>query len=285
RYRRVTEGDELWNALEVPRGGKYAWDSQSTYIRKPDFFTPGKDIDGQTSCLSLHNARILGLFGDSITTDHISPAGTIPGDYPAGLYLKSLGVEPRDFNSYGSRRGNHEVMMRGTFGNIRLKNLLAGGQIGGYTVKYPEGSVSFIYDAAVAYMAEGTPLVILAGKEYGTGSSRDWAAKGTRMLGVRAVIAESFERIHRSNLAGMGILPVTFTGGNNAESLGIRGDEVIDLEYAQGLVPGAELRFRAVRPDGSSFVFTGELKIFSETEADYLRQGGVLPYVLNALKE
>ena len=222
-YGEVFEGDEGWNSLEVPEGDRFAWDDDSTYVRRPTFLEdvprepqPRGDIEG---------ARVLALLGDSVTTDHISPAGSIKKGSPAALYLNEHGVEQAEFNSYGARRGNHEVMMRGTFANIRLRNLLAGRDdlVGGLTLKLPEGEAMPIYDAAMRYAEEGTPLVVLAGKEYGSGSSRDWAAKGTNLLGVRAVIAQSFERIHRSNLVGMGVLPLQFADGESAESLGLTG--------------------------------------------------------------
>src|SRR6185436_19748365 len=224
-YGRVFEGDERWRGMPSPTGSSYAWDAASTYIKAPPFFqgmprTPVAPSD-------IHGARCLGLFGDSITTDHISPAGSIKADSPAGKYLQSLGVGPKDFNSYGARRGNHEVMMRGTFANIRIKNLMVPGVEGGVTKHVPSGEQLAIYDAAMRYKQDGTPLVVIAGKEYGTGSSRDWAAKGTLLLGVRAVIAESYERIHRSNLVGMGVLPLQFKAGQNAETFAITGKEAV----------------------------------------------------------
>src|SRR5438270_9803395 len=226
-YGEVFDGDERWNSLEVPTGESFAWDEHSTYVRRPPFFEslptepePVQDIE---------NARVLAVLGDSVTTDHISPAGSIKRDSPAGRYLVEHGVQPKDFNSYGSRRGNHEVMMRGTFANIRLRNQLAPGTEGGVTLHLPDEEQMSIYDAAMRYVEEGTPLVVLAGKEYGSGSSRDWAAKGTRLLGVRAVIAQSFERIHRSNLVGMGVLPLQFKDGDSAESLGLTGEETFTI--------------------------------------------------------
>ena len=243
-YDSVYDGDERWQGLDVPQGDSYEWDSTSTYVRKPPYFegmtmTPAPLAD-------VHNARVLARLGDSITTDHISPAGNIRRDGPAGRWLIDGGVDPRDFNSYGSRRGNHEVMIRGTFANIRLRNQLAPGTEGGVTRHLPDGEQMSIYDAAKRYQADGVPLVILAGKEYGSGSSRDWAAKGTALLGVRAVLAESFERIHRSNLVGMGVLPLQFKAGDTAESLGLTGEEVFDVTGLEGLAddsaasPGAD---------------------------------------------
>ncbi|HSR63926.1 MAG TPA: aconitate hydratase AcnA, partial [Gammaproteobacteria bacterium] len=233
-YSSVFEGDENWNSLEVPGGETYAWEEDSTYVKNPPFFDDMKPE--APGVQDITNARVLCLLGDSVTTDHISPAGAIKKDSPAGQYLIENGVEPRDFNSYGSRRGNHEVMMRGTFANIRLRNLLAPGTEGGWTVHQPSGDQMSIYDAAMRYQGDNVPLLVIAGKEYGSGSSRDWAAKGTRLLGARGVIAESFERIHRSNLVGMGVLPMTFRDGNNAESLGLTGQEIYDVE---GLEDGA----------------------------------------------
>jgi aconitate hydratase len=226
-YSSVFAGDAAWNAIAVAEGNSYAWDDKSTYVRNPPYF------DGMTmtpkAVAEIQGARALAVLGDSVTTDHISPAGNISKSSPAARYLQSLGVAPADFNSYGARRGNHEVMMRGTFANIRLRNLLVPGTEGGVSVHIPSGEQMSIFDAAEKYQADGTPLVILAGKEYGTGSSRDWAAKGTMLLGVKAVVAESFERIHRSNLIGMGVLPLQFVDGQNAQSLGLTGREVFDI--------------------------------------------------------
>jgi aconitate hydratase len=228
-------------------------------------------------------ARVLAILGDSVTTDHISPAGNIAKDSPAGAYLMANGVKSSDFNSYGARRGNHEVMMRGTFANIRLKNAMVPGVEGGYTIYLPTGEQQSIYAAAMRYQADSTPLVVIAGKEYGTGSSRDWAAKGTFLLGVRAVIAESFERIHRSNLVGMGVLPLTFTDGQNAASLGLTGRETFTIEGIEALKPGQDLLVQAVREDGSSLSFTVRVRINSEGELNYYRNGGILHYVLRNL--
>ena len=235
---------------------------------------PVEDITG---------ARILGLFGDSITTDHISPAGAIAPDSPAGRYLMEHGVKPEDFNSYGARRGNHEVMMRGTFANIRLQNEMTPDVRGGWTVHYPSGERMTMFDAAMRYQREGVPLVVIAGKEYGTGSSRDWAAKGPRLLGVRAAIAESFERIHRSNLIGMGVLPLQFPQGVNRRTLKLSGAEVIHLEGLADLTPGGEVRMRIVYPDGREHSVALISRIDTEDELDYYRHGGILPYMLRRL--
>jgi aconitate hydratase len=280
-YSDVLEGDENWKSLESPKGAVYAWDEKSTYIKKPPFFEnmspkPAlvKDIKG---------ARVLALLGDSVTTDHISPAGAIPQDSPAGQYLIAQGVEPRQFNSFGSRRGNHEVMIRGTFGNIRLRNLLAPGTEGGWTRFLPEETEMSIYDASVRYQAAGTPLIVLAGKEYGTGSSRDWAAKGTTLLGVSAVITESFERIHRSNLIGMGVLPLQFTEGENAQSLGLSGRETFDIEGLSALKPCAQVKVVAHKEDGSTKTFNAVARIDTPNELEYYFNGGILHYVLRQM--
>ena len=280
-YASVFEGDDRWRALPVPDGDTYAWDDSSTYVRLPSFFEnlapepgPIEDIVG---------ARAMAVLGDSITTDHISPAGVIPASGPAGLYLQEHGVEPRDFNSFGSRRGNHEVMMRGTFANIRLRNELADGKEGGYTLHFPSGEVISIYDAAIRYQEAGTPLVVLAGKEYGSGSSRDWAAKGTLLLGVRAVIAESFERIHRGNLVGMGVLPLQFEEGQNPASLGLDGSEIFDMTGLDALEPRQSVNVSWTRDDGASGEFSALARIDGPTELVYLRNGGILPTVLRRL--
>ena len=281
-YARVFDGDENWKELPSPEGALYEWDPESTYVREPPFFMdlgeePEKPVD-------IAGARALALVGDSVTTDHISPAGSIPPSSPAGKYLIEHGVEPRDFNSYGSRRGNHEVMMRGTFANIRLRNALAGGKEGGWTAKLPDGDVMPIYDAAVEYANEGTPLIVLAGKEYGSGSSRDWAAKGPRLQGVRAAIAESFERIHRSNLVGMGVLPLQFLPGENVASLGLTGTETYDINgISDGLEPHKELTVVVRADDGGEKTFGVECRIDSEVELDYYLNGGVLQYVLRRM--
>jgi aconitate hydratase len=279
-YASVFEGDERWRALPIPSGDRYAWDPASTYIALPPFFEglsatpdPVSDILG---------ARALAVLGDSVTTDHISPAGSIPAWSPAGEWLQSHGVEPRDFNSYGARRGHHEVMMRGTFGNIRLRNALAEKE-GPFTTHQPDGEAMTLYDAAMRYAAEGTPLVILAGTEYGSGSSRDWAAKGTRLLGVRAVIAQSYERIHRSNLVGMGVLPLQFLPGESAASLGLTGREAFDVTGLEsGLRPRAELRVR-VRDAQGERSFEAICRLDGPIELDYYLQGGILPAVLRRL--
>ncbi|MBE5314811.1 MAG: aconitate hydratase AcnA [Xanthomonadales bacterium] len=279
-YADVFQGDSRWNRIEVPDGQIYAWDAASTYIKSPPYF------EGMTMEVGgiedIHGARLLGLFGDSITTDHISPAGNIKASSPAGRYLQARGVQPADFNSYGSRRGNDEVMLRGTFANIRIKNLMLGGEEGGNTLHQPSGEKLSIFDAAMRYKAEGVPLVVIAGKEYGTGSSRDWAAKGTYLLGVRAVIAESFERIHRSNLVGMGVLPLQFQPGESAASHGLRGDEVFDV---QGLDDGRArtARVRASRADGTRTEFSAQVLLLTPKEVEYYRHGGLLHYVLRQL--
>ena len=279
-YADVFKGDERWNAIASPDGELYAWNKDSTYIKNPPYF------DGMTMKLDkvedIHGARCLGLFGDSITTDHISPAGSIKKDSPAGRFLIERGVKPLDFNSYGSRRGNDDVMVRGTFANIRIKNQMLDGVEGGFTRHVPSGEQMAIYDAAMKYKQEKTPLVVLAGKEYGTGSSRDWAAKGTLLLGVKAVIAESFERIHRSNLVGMGVLPCTFRNGENAKSLGLTGNESFDIS---GLDNGnaKQARVTATAKDGSKKEFTVNVMLLTPKERDFYRHGGILQYVLRQL--
>jgi aconitate hydratase len=274
-YGEVFAGDENWNALEVPEGDRYAWDPDSTYVRRPPYFE-GMPAEAPAGFEEIRGARVLALLGDSVTTDHISPAGAIKKDSPAGRYLIDHGVEQRDFNSYGSRRGNHEVMMRGTFANIRLRNKLAPGTEGGFTSK--DGRVTTIYEAAMEYADAGTPLCVLAGKEYGSGSSRDWAAKGPRLLGVRFVIAESYERIHRSNLVGMGVLPLQFPEGESAESLGLTGEESFDLA---NLEEGA----RSLRVSTDSGVaFDARVRIDTPNEWQYYRGGGILHYVLRGLR-
>ncbi|MGN2246043.1 aconitate hydratase AcnA [Frateuria sp. GZRR35] len=278
-YADVFKGDSRWNQIRSAEGALYGWDD-STYIKNPPYF------DGMTMDLSkvddLHGARVLGLFGDSITTDHISPAGSIKKDSPAGRFLISKGVEPKDFNSYGSRRGNDDVMVRGTFANIRIKNLMLDGVEGGYTVHVPSGEEMSIYDAAMKYKAEGTPLVVIAGKEYGTGSSRDWAAKGTLLLGIKAVIAESFERIHRSNLVGMGVLPLQFKHGENAQSLGLTGKESIEILGLEG-GESKEAKVIATAADGTKKEFAVHVMLLTPKERDFFRHGGILQYVLRQL--
>ncbi|HTA13423.1 MAG TPA: aconitate hydratase [Solirubrobacteraceae bacterium] len=277
-YQEVFDGDERWQSLEVPGGERFSWEPDSTYVRLPPYF---EGMDRQPEPLAdIEGARVLALLGDSVTTDHISPAGAIKRDSPAGAYLQEHGVSPRDFNSYGSRRGNHEVMIRGTFANIRLRNQLAPGSEGGVTVK--DGEQTSIYEAAVSYQSEGTPLVVLGGKEYGSGSSRDWAAKGTSLLGVRAVIAESFERIHRSNLVGMGVLPLQYPPGESARSLGINGQEQFSIEgFAEPLNAG-ELPKRCTVRAGET-EFEAVVRIDTPKEAEYFRHGGILRYVLRQL--
>ena len=283
-YADVFKGDSRWASIESPDGESYAWDASSTYIKNPPYF------DGMTMQVGtiddVHGARVLGLFGDSITTDHISPAGNIKTDSPAGRFLQERGVQPADFNSYGSRRGNDDVMVRGTFANIRIKNLMFGGEEGGNTLYFsaqnPAGEKLAIYDAAMKYKADGVPLVVFAGKEYGTGSSRDWAAKGTNLLGVKAVVAESFERIHRSNLVGMGVLPLQFKDGENAQTLGLDGSEAFDIT---GLQDGAgkQATVTATRSDGSKLQFEAKVLLLTPKEVEYFRNGGLLHYVLRQL--
>ncbi|HEX5016818.1 MAG TPA: aconitate hydratase, partial [Actinomycetes bacterium] len=285
-YADVFAGDEQWRSLPTPEGDTFAWDEDSTYVRKPPYFDGMPDEPEAVT--DIEGARVLAKLGDSVTTDHISPAGAIKKDSPAGRYLADHGVEQRDFNSYGSRRGNHEVMIRGTFANIRLRNALAGGREGGFTTDYisDERPVVSIYDAAQSYGASAVPLVVLAGKEYGSGSSRDWAAKGTALLGVRAVIAESYERIHRSNLIGMGVLPLQYPDGESAASLGLTGEETFDITGVTGLNDGetpTTVNVRATRPDGSVVEFSPRLRIDTPGEADYYRHGGILPFVLRSL--
>ncbi|MFL5803372.1 MAG: aconitate hydratase, partial [Roseiflexaceae bacterium] len=281
QYANVFTGNAQWNAIPVPGGDLYAWDSSSTYIQNPPYF------EGMTQAepplTAIHGARALALLGDSVTTDHISPAGSIARESPAGRYLIERGVEPKDFNSYGARRGSHDVMMRGTFANIRLRNALVPGVEGGYTVYLPTGEQMSIYDAAMRYKESGTPLVVLAGKEYGTGSSRDWAAKGAFLLGVRAVIAESFERIHRSNLVGMGVLPLEFRDGDGWEELGLTGRETFTIEGIEALQPGQDLTVIARRQDGTEISFPARARIDSAGELTYYRNGGILHYVLRNL--
>jgi len=280
-YAKVFDGDENWQALQVPSGNLFSWDDKSTYIKNPPYFNgmgltppPVTDIKG---------ARVLALLGDSITTDHISPAGAIKKDSPAGKYLNANGVANKDFNQYGARRGNHEVMMRGTFANVRLKNLLAPGTEGGVTRHLPEGTEMSIYDASMQYQAEGTPLVVLAGKEYGSGSSRDWAAKGTTLLGIRAVVAESYERIHRSNLVGMGVLPLQFLTGQNAAALGLTGEEVYEIAGVADMLKKVGTGKVEVTVKAGSKSFTALLRIDTPQEVLYYQHGGILQYVLRQL--
>jgi aconitate hydratase len=280
QYADVYTGNEQWNDVEVPSGNLYEWDPDSTYIQEPSFF---KDMGPEAEDLKdIEGARVLVKVGDSVTTDHISPAGAIPSKMPAGQHLIQKGVEPRDFNSYGSRRGNHEVMVRGTFGNIRLRNQLVDKE-GGYTLHLPDGEETTIYEASLKYREENVPLVVLAGKEYGSGSSRDWAAKGSFLLGVKAVIAESFERIHRSNLIGMGVLPLQFAEGESAESLGLTGHESFDIAGPSGLEPGKELTVKATSDDGEAKEFEVKARVDSPVEVEYLRNGGILQTVLRQM--
>jgi aconitate hydratase len=285
-YSVVFEGDERWRKMDVPQGETFAWDDNSTYVKHPPYFVGMPVVPPAVG--DVRGARVLAVLGDSVTTDHISPAGSIKKDGPAGRYLIANGVDPKDFNSYGARRGNHEVMVRGTFANIRLKNLLAPGTEGGVTRYLPGGEAMSIFDASVKYAAAGVPLVVLAGKEYGSGSSRDWAAKGPKLLGVRMVIAESYERIHRSNLVGMGIVPLQFLHGDNAARLGLDGEEVFESvglpEALTGnFAAGLEVRVRAKRADGRVVEFSTVLRIDTPQEVLYYQHGGILPFVLRQL--
>jgi aconitate hydratase len=279
-YADVFTGNEQWTKLDAAASALFQWDADSTYVKHPPYFENMGHEPGAVSDIS--GARVLALLGDSVTTDHISPAGAIKADSPAGHYLVEHGVEPKDFNSYGSRRGNHEVMMRGTFANVRLRNKLAPGTEGGWTQHIPDGEQMSIYDAAMQYRDEGTPLMILAGKEYGSGSSRDWAAKGPALQGVRAVIAESYERIHRSNLIGMGVLPLQFKRGENVESLGLTGRETYDIE---GLGHGSakEVKVIATPDSGAPITFSATVRIDTPQEVLYYQHGGILHYVLRQM--
>ena len=280
-YNDVYQGTDEWQAIDIEKTDTYQWQADSSYIRLPNFFE-SPSLAGE-EFPSLRGARILGLFGDSITTDHISPAGKIALDSPASHYLQSIGVEPDDFNSYGSRRGNHEVMLRGTFANTRLRNKLVDRE-GGYTLSPDGKSVVPIYKAAMKYQESNTPLVVIAGKQYGTGSSRDWAAKGTLLLGIKAVIAESFERIHRSNLIGMGVMPVEFDKEIPQEMLDLQGDEYVDIVSCDDkLAPKQKLRIILSRSDGSRHEVLGRLRIDTAEEMAYFRHGGILQYVLAEL--
>jgi aconitate hydratase len=282
QYSEVFRGDQSWASLAAPSGDIYAWDPASTYIKKPPYFEAMPDPE--KAAADLRGLRALAMLGDSVTTDHISPAGSIPVDTPAGRYLVAQGVQPKDFNSYGARRGNHEVMMRGTLANIRLRNQLAPGTEGGWTVHLPDGEQMSIYDAAMKYQQERVPLLILAGKEYGSGSSRDWAAKGVALLGVRAVIAESFERIHRSNLVGMGVLPLEFASDENAASLGLTGRETYAIRgIREALAGSGRAQVKAVGDDGFERIFQVAVRIDTPQELEYFRHGGILPYVLRQL--
>ena len=281
-YATVLDGNETWRALEVPEGLLFRWDPESTYVREPTFFTELTEELPEPAPLS--GARCLLLLGDSVTTDHISPAGAIAGDSPAARYLIEHGVDPKDFNSYGSRRGNHEVMMRGTFANIRIRNEMLDGVEGGYTLHLPDGEQMSTWDAAERYLGEGVPLIVLGGKQYGTGSSRDWAAKGTSLQGIRAVIAESFERIHRSNLAGFGILPLQFDEGETRKTLGLTGRETFDIEGLDGeLKPMQKLKVVATDEEGKKKRFKVILRLDTPVEVDYYRNGGILHAVLRRM--
>jgi aconitate hydratase len=285
-YQTIFEGDQEWKRLLVPEGETYIWDNDSTYIKRAPYFddmparpAPVKEIKG---------ARVLAKLGNSVTTDHISPAGSIKANSPAGKYLQEHGVPPSDFNSYGSRRGNHEVMVRGTFANVRLRNQLAPGSEGGITKHFPSGEIMSIFDASVKYIADGVPTIVLAGKEYGSGSSRDWAAKGPLLLGIRAVIAESYERIHRSNLVGMGILPLQFLAEENTESLGLRGDEIYEIVGLPALLAskfanGKQVQVKATCADGTVSEFSALVRIDTPQEILYYEHGGILQYVLRQL--
>jgi aconitate hydratase len=280
-YADVFAGDEKWRGVQTSSSEMFTWDPASTYVRRPPYFDgmprepePVRDITG---------ARVLAFLGDSVTTDHISPAGAIKKDSPAGHYLIEHGVAPGDFNSYGARRGNHDVMIRGTFANVRLRNQLVPGVEGGFTRHLPDGQQQSIFDAAMAYAEEGVPLIVLAGSDYGSGSSRDWAAKGTLLLGVRAVLAASFERIHRSNLIGMGVLPLQFRSGESAQHLGLTGEEVYAITGLEGVDPLPRQVTVRVEADGRSREFTATVRIDTPAEAAYFRNGGILPYVLRQL--
>ncbi|MGH2467370.1 MAG: aconitate hydratase AcnA, partial [Candidatus Limnocylindrales bacterium] len=281
-YGSLFEGDERWRALPIPAGDRYTWEASSTYIARPTFLTA---VDAQPAPVEdIVGARVLALLGDSVTTDHISPAGSIPPWSPAGQWLQAHGVAPRQFNSYGSRRGQHEVMVRGTFGNIRLRNALAPEREGPYTTLQPAGEPMFLFDAAMRYAAEGVPLLVIAGREYGSGSSRDWAAKGTALLGVRAVLAESYERIHRSNLVGMGVLPLEFLPGESAASLGLEGTERYDVVGpAAGLRPHQEVAVRITDAAGAERSFRALARLDGAIDVDDYRNGGILPAVLRKL--
>ena len=281
QYGEVFEGDAHWKSMKVPEGDLYAWDPKSTYIKLPPYF---ENMPKQPAALAdIHDARVLAILGDSVTTDHISPAGSIPVDSPAGKYLVANGVKPHEFNSYGARRGNHEVMVRGTFANIRLRNQLAPGTEGGWTLFQPGDEKMSIYDAAVKYREAGIPLVVIAGKEYGSGSSRDWAAKGTRLLGARAVIAESYERIHRSNLIGMGVLPLEFKPGETRETLALTGHEIFHIDGVATLAPRKEIQVTAKSPDGTEKKFAVVARVDTPEEVKYYKHGGILQYVLRQM--
>jgi aconitate hydratase len=281
QYGQIFKGDEFWHRLAVKGSTTFVWEAASTYIRKPPYFDgfslePGRPSD-------IRDARVLLTLGDTVTTDHISPAGAIAAQYPAGQLLIEKGVQKKDFNSYGARRGNHEVMMRGTFGNIRIKNKMVAPKEGSFTLKLPERQETFVYEAAMAYKAESRPLVVLAGREYGAGSSRDWAAKGPSLLGVKAAIAESFERIHRSNLVGMGVLPLVFKDGQSWQGLGLDGSETFAISGIESLKPRKTLQVRAIKADGREIVFEVTARVDTDIEVDYFVHGGILPYVLRKI--
>jgi aconitate hydratase len=280
-YATIFDGDDFWQSLTVKESTTFAWDTKSTYIKNPPYFEKFTIKAPQPN--DIQAARAFLLLGDSVTTDHISPAGSIPPEYPAGKYLLEKGVAKENFNSYGSRRGNHEVMMRGTFGNIRIKNRMVSPKEGGYTIKQPEATEMFNYDAAMQYKKAGIPLIVLGGKEYGTGSSRDWAAKGTTLLGIQAVLAQSYERIHRNNLVGMGVLPLIFKNGESLDTFGIKGDETFTIEGLKNMSPQQELTVHVARPDGSVFLFTVNSRLDTDIDVAYFEHGGILPYVLRKL--
>jgi aconitate hydratase len=285
-YQTIFEGDQEWKRLSVPEGETYLWADDSTYIKRAPYFD---DMPARPAAVKeIKGARVLAKLGNSVTTDHISPAGSIKANSPAGKYLQEHGVPPSDFNSYGSRRGNHEVMVRGTFANVRLRNQLAPGSEGGITKHFPSGEIMSIFDASVKYIADGVPTIVLAGKEYGSGSSRDWAAKGPLLLGIRAVIAESYERIHRSNLVGMGILPLQFLAEENAESLGLQGDEIYEIVGLPALLAakfanGKQVQVKATCADGTVSEFSALVRIDTPQEILYYEHGGILQYVLRQL--
>ena len=280
-YGRIYDGDDFWADLDIAESTTFAWEPESTYIKKPPYFDDFAVSPPQPE--NIADARTFLLLGDTVTTDHISPAGAIPKDYPAGQYLLDHQVEPAQFNSYGSRRGNHEVMMRGTFGNIRIKNKLVGSKEGAVTVKFPEGKEMFNYDAAMQYLRDGVPLIVLGGKEYGTGSSRDWAAKGTNLLGIRTVLAESYERIHRNNLVGMGVLPLIFANGENVNTLGLDGSELFYIEGIADISPRQKLTVKASKKDGKQIMFETIARLDTDVDVAYFKHGGILPYVLRKL--
>ncbi len=280
-YSTIFDGDRFWQALDVAESTTFSWNEASTYIKKPPYFNSFSLTSQPPS--DIENARNFLLLGDSVTTDHISPAGAIPEDYPAGKYLIDRDVAKDQFNSYGSRRGNHEVMMRGTFGNIRIKNKLVDPKQGSFTLKFPEKTEMFNYDAAMAYKVENTPLIVLGGKEYGTGSSRDWAAKGTYLLGIMAVIAQSYERIHRNNLVGMGVLPLIFPDGQSAESLGLDGSETFTISGIGNMTPRKELTVTAVKADGKEITFSAISRLDTDVDVEYFENGGILPCVMRKM--